>query len=587
MSAPRGVLLLVGGQREVDLIRTLDAPGTGLTVTRRCADVAELVAAACAGAGQVAVVAATHPGVDLTLLARLAAQDVRTVLLGAGADLDRWRSAHAAVPDDAPAARVMAAVVAALAAPARTARPEPGGAPETTQAMGAAEATGAGRPGATGRGDARRDASGDARWDAPNPWLTVAAPDGDAGVLPPWHPAAPGGPRDPSSRTPATPDPGGPEATGLRGGRDATGADRPGAPATPPGPATAPARDPGPAGREAAGGSAPPARESAGGSAAPAPPASPQDVPAAPAAPEGRLVVVWGAPGAPGRTTVAITLAAELAALATPGRAARRRGQRSRPRATAPTAPRIAAPHGPAVLLIDADTEAPSVAQALAVLDDASAVAALARRAAHGRLTPAALRRLSPLLRPGLHVATGLSRADRWRELPAAAMDEVWAVARRAAGVTVVDVGAGAEEPPPGLDGWGAPARHGVTLSALAAADTVLVVGAADPVGIRRLVLALTELRERDLAPRAEVIPVVTRVRASVAGADAGRSVLGVLARYADVAGAVLVPDDRPAADRCLLEGRTLAECAPASAARAPIAALAAALLPEPVGVRR
>ena len=339
-----------------------------------------------------------------------------------------------------------------------------------------------------------------------NPWVTTVPAGDEADALPRWHPAAPGGPSEP------TPPP------AERG--------------------TSPGR--------------------------------------------GHLVVVWGTSGAPGRTTVAINLAAELAELAAPGRAARRRRERSRRVGAASRA----GADGP-ILLVDADTEAPSVTQALAVLDDASSVAALARRAAQGRLTPTAVRHLSPLLRPGLHVATGLSRPDRWRELPAAAMEDVWALARAAARVTVVDVGAGAEDPPPGLDGWGAPARHAVTLGALAAADTVLVVGAADPVGVRRLVLALTELRERDLAPGAEVIPVVTRVRASVAGADAERAVLAALARYADESAAILVPDDRPAADRCLLEGRTLAEAAPKSPARAPLAALAAALLREPAGVRR
>ena len=63
--------------------------------------------------------------------------------------------------------------------------------------------------------------------------------------------------------------------------------------------------------------------------------------------------------------------------------------------------------------------------------------------------------------------------------------------------------------------------------------------------------------------------------------------VLGALARYADVAEATLVPDDRPGTDRCLLEGRTLAEVVPRSPARAAIAALAAMLLRESVGVRR
>ncbi len=566
MSVRRGVLLLLDGPHEVDLVRALDAPGTGLTVTRRCADVAELLAAAHAGAGQVAVLDARRPGVDVPLLARLTADRVRTVVLAAPTDHAHWRAAHEAVPAEAGPARIMAAVVAALAAPDRTPRP---GAPAT--------ATGTVDPGGTA-----------------NPWVTTAVPDGGAAdALPPWHPAAPGGPLDPALTLDATADAPG---SGACPPAPSSPTPPPAPPPSSPSPASA-SPAPGPPSGPAVASAARHPRHAAGSTstaeAAPRPSSTTDRAPA----PPGRLVVVWGTAGAPGRTTVAINLAAELADLAAPGRAARRR----RPRPRGPVLPGrrdpARRPSGPApvdtagtpapILLVDADTEAPSVAQALAVLDDASSVAALARRAAHGRLTPTGVRHLSPVLRPGLHVATGLSRPDRWRELPAAAMDDVWVQARRAARVTVVDVGPGAEEPPPGLEGWGAPVRHGVTLSALAAADTVLVVGAADPIGIRRLVQALTELRERELAPDAAVVPVVTRVRASVTGAEPERAVLGALARYADVAEATLVPDDRPGTDRCLLEGRTLAEVVPRSPARAAIAALAAMLLRESVGVRR
>ncbi|WP_418606036.1 DEAD/DEAH box helicase [Georgenia sp. SUBG003] len=177
----------------------------------------------------------------------------------------------------------------------------------------------------------------------------------------------------------------------------------------------------------------------------------------------GRLVVVWGPPGAPGRTTLAVTLAAELAVLA---------GSAN---------------------LVDADTEAPSVTQVLGILDDASAVAAVARQALNGRLDPTVLRRLCPVVDGNLHVMTGLTRADRWRELPAAALEVVWDVARASAPWTVVDTGATLDGDPDGAYG---PRRHAATASALAAADVVVVVGAGEPVGMRRLVMALGELSD-------------------------------------------------------------------------------------------
>jgi hypothetical protein len=67
----------------------------------------------------------------------------------------------------------------------------------------------------------------------------------------------------------------------------------------------------------------------------------------------GRIVAVWGPTGAPGRTTVALTLAGELAAL------------------------------GVQTLLVDADTYGPSVAQALGLLDESGGIAG-AMRSANG-----------------------------------------------------------------------------------------------------------------------------------------------------------------------------------------------------------
>src|SRR5690606_29718267 len=149
--------------------------------------------------------------------------------------------------------------------------------------------------------------------------------------------------------------------------------------------------------------------------AAPAPPV-PEDT----GDPAGRVAVVWGPRGSPGRTTVAVNLAHELSD----------RGE---------------------VLLVDADTEAPSVTQVLGVLDETAGLAAAARLAGDGRLDAESLRSLTRRLERGPRLLTGLTRADRWRELPAASLDAVWEQARELAGWTVVDVGAGIDDPVGGL----------------------------------------------------------------------------------------------------------------------------------------
>src|SRR5699024_10704645 len=139
--------------------------------------------------------------------------------------------------------------------------------------------------------------------------------------------------------------------------------------------------------------------------------------------------------------------------------------------------------------------------------------------AGDGRLHPEALRSLTRRLDKGPRLLTGLTRAGRWRELPAASLDVVWELARQFAEWTVVDVGAGIDGPG-GFVAGTAPRRHQATLSALAAADVVLVVGAGDPVGMHRLVLALQELGEAGVCPpHAQRIVLVNRVRGSAAGA--------------------------------------------------------------------
>jgi Flp pilus assembly CpaE family ATPase len=260
----------------------------------------------------------------------------------------------------------------------------------------------------------------------------------------------------------------------------------------------------------------------------------------------GRLVAVWGPVGAPGRTTVAVTLATELAQV------------------------------GHATLLADADTYGASVAQVLGLLDEAPGLAAACRAATSGGLDAFTLARLTPQVTVRLRVLTGISRSARWPELSAGALGEVWRTCRAVAPWTVVDAGAVLEADEELSFDSVAPRRNAATLASLQAADTVIAVGAADPVGLQRLVRGLQELTEAvpDVVPRV----VVTRVRASAVGTSPRRRIADALARYAGVEDVVLVPDDRSACDAALLAGRSLTEHAPSSPARQAIAELAADL---------
>jgi MinD-like ATPase involved in chromosome partitioning or flagellar assembly len=279
------------------------------------------------------------------------------------------------------------------------------------------------------------------------------------------------------------------------------------------------------------------------------------DVTADGSAGDGRVVAVWGPPGAPGRTTTAVNLAAELAGA------------------------------GHSTLLVDADTYAASVSQVLGLLDEAPGVAAAARAADHGSLDLPTLSRLAPEVGPALRVLTGLAAAHRWPELRPSSLSRVLHLARSLVRWAVVDVAACLEEDEELVYDTAAPRRNAATRTTLEEADVVLAVGSADPVGLQRLVRGLDELAA--LGRRADTV-VVTRLRATAVGSRSGstggpaRRVTEALERYAGVHGVLLVPDDVPTMDAALLAGRTLLEAAPGSPCRIAYRDLARTVLGEP-----
>lgn len=269
-------------------------------------------------------------------------------------------------------------------------------------------------------------------------------------------------------------------------------------------------------------------------------------VPEEPATPigGGRICAVWGPTGAPGRTTVAVGLADEASRLGVP------------------------------TLLVDADTYGGSIGQVLGFLDESPGLAAAARLAGQGRLDLPALTGLARRTGPGLRVLTGITRADRWPELPGAAVDAVLDLGRRLATLTVVDCGFSLEQDEEIVYDTAAPRRNGATLAAMAMADTVLVVGAADPVGMHRLIRALLDLRE--VLPGSPASVVINKVRRGITPGDPEPQTSAALMRHAGVVDAVFLPYDRAALDRAMGGGRTLADVAPASPLRRGLTALAA-----------
>lgn len=267
----------------------------------------------------------------------------------------------------------------------------------------------------------------------------------------------------------------------------------------------------------------------------------------------GRLIAVWGPSGAPGRTTVAVNVAAELAAA------------------------------GARVLLIDADTYAASLAQVLGLLDESPGMAAAARAAELGTLDLPTLARLAPTAAPRLRVLTGLPSASRWTELRGESMTHLLALSRQLCDAVVVDCGFCLEDDEELSYDTRAPRRNASTRAVLAEADDLLAVGSADPVGLQRLVRGLDELGSIQ-SPTPAI--VVNRVRSSAVGSSPENRIAEALTRFADVEVDHFVPDDRSSLDRCVLAGRTLREEAAGSVVRERLRQVAASFLPrEPSAV--
>lgn len=263
----------------------------------------------------------------------------------------------------------------------------------------------------------------------------------------------------------------------------------------------------------------------------------------------GRVIAVWGPAGSPGRTTLAVNLAAELA---TSGRS---------------------------VALADADTYSGSVAPTLGMLDEAPGFAAACRLAGSDSLTHAELERVGSRYGSGksaFWVLSGIGRPSRWPELSEAKVTATIQQCRTWAQFTVIDTGFSLERDEEIVSDQFAPRRNAATLAALGEADHIVAVGAADPVGLSRFLRAHVDLVESVPADRIRV--AMNKVRASAIGMNPHTQVAQTLARFGRIDSVAMIPFDQPALDAALLTGRTLADAAPRSPARTAIRELATRL---------
>ena len=246
-----------------------------------------------------------------------------------------------------------------------------------------------------------------------------------------------------------------------------------------------------------------------------------------------RTIVVWGPHGSPGRSTVAIELAVELA-----------RGDRH-------------------VALVDADSHAPSIALSLGLADEGPGFAAACRQAALGTLDARELTRIAlPLERTGVEVLPGINRPSRWPELAESRVSSALEACREWVDHTVVDVSASLEQDEEIMSDLDAPRRNGATLAALRSADLVVAV-ATDPVGVARFLRGYADLRA--VVGATPVLTVANRLRPGALGIDARGQVRRTLDRFGGISDVRFLPADARSADAALLAARPIALAAPRS----------------------
>lgn len=254
-----------------------------------------------------------------------------------------------------------------------------------------------------------------------------------------------------------------------------------------------------------------------------------------------QVVTVWGASGAPGRSSVAANLACELAVA------------------------------GQQVLLIDADTHAPMLAEYFSATGQAPGLAAAARIIDQDRLDLEQLNRLSLQLslgRKSVNFLSGISNAARWSELQPRHLDAVLALARDHFDFVVIDVADSLEQNL--IEPHGSLERNALGRHAIQAADSVVGVVAADPISVSRFIGSL-----RDLPSGVDPLVVVNRFRESALGSKPRNQLVDAFARLTRLDICAFIPDEPAVFDASLLHNLPLALGKRSSAARVAISQFA------------
>ncbi len=236
----------------------------------------------------------------------------------------------------------------------------------------------------------------------------------------------------------------------------------------------------------------------------------------------GQIIAVWSATGSVGRTSIAASLACELAKF------------------------------GKSVLAIDADVYAPALAQHFGFDQHYSGISAAIRLIDQERLTDEAFDQLLLEYQLGKHelkILAGLTMANRWPEIGFEKIRQLLDYAITRFDFVVVDVASSIETGV--VDARLLSERNSTTIGALSCANKIVAITTADSIGLNRFVWAMHSLRELKLDQN--VLTLVNRFAQS--GRRQTSEVAGSLRQFAEVEIAGFVDEDAALFRRAITEG--------------------------------
>ena len=259
---------------------------------------------------------------------------------------------------------------------------------------------------------------------------------------------------------------------------------------------------------------------------------------------DGQVVVAWSANGSTGRSSLLAAFACELA----------KANQR--------------------VLVIDADTHAPSMIQIFGFDQNYSGLGAAIRMQSHGQLDQMAFEQLLldfEMPKHRLKLLAGITMVNRWPEIGFENLRSLIQFAKGQFDFVLVDVGASLETSV--VDSRLLSERNSATLAALSVATHVIAITTADVVGLNRFIWASANLRELNLDAQTHV--VVNRFNQDVLGRKAVAEVSEAIARYAEHETSVFIEEDCTLFARSLRDGVPVALVGKNSAAKQAVAQFA------------